>query len=57
MFVLLCLCLQATNLQLMTQYGNQRLAKDEVGYYLTTLEAAVAYVENLSPENLKVPQR
>ena len=39
----------------MEEYGNPRLSIDEAGYYLTTLEAAAAYIENLKPENLKQP--
>lgn len=51
-----CTCIpQATNLRFMEDYGNRRLSMDEAGYYLTTLEAAAAYIENLSPENLKQP--
>ena len=39
----------------MTEYGNPQLGIDEAGYYLTTLEAAVTYIETLTPENLREP--
>ncbi len=43
---------QATNLQFMAEYGNPMLAMDEAGYYLTSLEAAVAFIESLEPQQL-----
>ena len=44
--------LQATNLHYMAEYGNPMLAMDEAGYYLTSLEAAVAFIERLQPSQL-----
>ena len=41
----------------MAEYGNPQLAKDEAGYYLTTLEAAIAFIEDLSPDQLAQPTR
>jgi len=49
--------LQATNFHFMAEYGNPQLAKDEAGYYLTTLEAAVVFIETLSPDQLMLPTR
>ncbi len=46
---------QATNIMFMSEYGNPQLANDEAGYYLTTLEAAARFIEDLSPQKLKVP--
>ena len=37
----------------MEGYGNPRLSMDEAGYYLTTLEAAAAFIEHLKPEDFK----
>ena len=37
----------------MEGYGNPRLSMDEAGYYLTTLEAAAAFIEHLKPEDLR----
>ena len=37
----------------MEGYGNPRLSMDEAGYYLTTLEAAAAFIEHLKPEGFK----
>ena len=48
---------QATNFHFMAEYGNPQLAKDEAGYYLTTLEAAVVFIETLSPDQLTLPAR
>ena len=39
----------------MEGYGNPHLSMDEAGYYLTTLEAAAAFIERLKPESLKQP--
>lgn len=47
---------QATNLSFMVEYGNPQLSNEEVGYYLTTLEAAVTFIEGLSPDQLKPPE-
>ena len=44
--------IQGTNLQFMAEYGNPMLAMDEAGYYLTSLEAAVTFIESLEPEQL-----
>jgi len=41
----------------MAEYGNPQLAQDEAGYYLTTLEAAVVFIETLSPDQLMLPTR
>ena len=49
--------LQATNFHFMAEYGNPQLSKDEAGYYLTTLEAAVVFIETLSPDQLMLPTR
>ena len=48
--------IQATNLQFMEGYGNPRLSMDEAGYYLTTLEAAAAFIEGLKPEHMRPPE-
>ena len=47
--------IQATNLRFMEGYGNPRLSMDEAGYYLTTLEAAAAFIEHLKSEDLREP--
>eukprot|EP00731_Ephydatia_muelleri_P021558 Em0014g149a len=41
-----------SNLQFMKEYGNPRLSNDEAGYYLTTMEAALLFIEALTPEKL-----
>ena len=56
-FLPYCLPPQATNFHFMAEYGNPQLAKDEAGYYVTTLEAAIAFIENLSPNQLTQPTR
>lgn len=40
---------------MMSEYGNPQLANDEAGYYLTTLDAAARYIEDLSAHKLKAP--
>lgn len=37
----------------MSEYGNPQLSIAEAGYYLTTLYAAMHYIENLTPEKLQ----
>lgn len=41
-----------SNLQFMKEYGNPRLGNDEAGYYLTTMEAALLFIESLTPEKI-----
>ena len=38
----------------MSEYGNPQLSIAEAGYYLTTLNAAMNFIERLTPEQLKI---
>ena len=52
MYTLLIITFQATNVKLMTEYGNPQLSMGEAGYYLTTITAAMNYIETLTPDML-----
>ena len=38
----------------MTEYGNPQLSIGEAGYYLTTITAAMNYIEDLTADKLGV---
>ena len=38
----------------MVEYGNPQLSMDEAGYYLTTLNGAMSFIENTTPEQMQV---
>ena len=39
-------------MKLMSEYGNPQLSMGEAGYYLTTIAAAMDYIEKLTPDKL-----
>jgi hypothetical protein len=43
----------ATNVGLMSEYGNPQFSLAEAGYYLTTLHAAMSFISRLTPEQLQ----